>query len=486
MRRHRFLNRLHVGGVAGRLALVLMLLLAIALAITIGWYAKDRADTARRLLDHTARRTEQIVILLDRTAPEERQALARVISGPTLGVRIRSGPPPGADHDHEFHGDMQRGIRRFVDRNLPALRGRPLVIVPPRDEDHDHDHARDRDGRPGSGRDEADRTRSPDGPPEPDLLPSRRKLIFATTLNDGTWVHFLVSTDRLAYRWAVRGTFWIGFTCLLIIVFAIWAARRATRPLRELAQAADRLGLDVDAPPLPESGSRELRKTAVAFNRMQTRIKRLIDDRTLMLAALSHDLKTILTRLRLRAEFIDDPDQQQRAVSDIDDMQQMVDQALGFIRGDQATEAIRRIDLAGLLRDLSEDAAAQGGQVSFAGPERLPVDGRPVALKRAVANLIENALRYGGGEVTLNLSKQDGRAILIVADNGPGLPESELEKVFQPFYRLETSRNRETGGSGLGLALARDVFRRLGGELTLANRPEGGLAATAWLPIDSA
>jgi len=482
MRRHPFLNRLHVGGVAGRLALVLMLLLAIALAITIGWYAKDRADTARRLLDHTARRTEQIVILLDRTAPEERQALARVITGPTLGVRIRSGPPPGADHDHEFHGDMQRGIRRFVDRNLPALRGRPLVIVPPRDEDHDQDHARDRAGDRAGDRDD----RTGPGRDEPDLLPSRRKLIFATTLNDGVWVHFLVSTDRLAYRWAVRGTFWIGFTCLLIIVFAIWAARRATRPLRELAQAADRLGLDVDAPPLPESGSRELRKTAVAFNRMQTRIKRLIDDRTLMLAALSHDLKTILTRLRLRAEFIDDPDQQQRAVSDIDDMQQMVDQALGFIRGDQATEAIRRIDLAGLLRDLSEDAAAQGGQVSFGGPERLPVDGRPVALKRAVANLIENALRYGGGEVTLNLSKQDGRAILIVADNGPGLPESELEKVFQPFYRLETSRNRETGGSGLGLALARDVFRRLGGDLTLANRPEGGLAATAWLPIDSA
>ncbi|MDF1735089.1 MAG: ATP-binding protein [Minwuia sp.] len=484
MRRHRLLNRLHVGGVAGRLALVLMLLLAIALAITIGWYAKDRADTARRLLDHTARRTEQIVILLDRTTPADRPDLARVISGPTLGVRIRPGPPPGADHDHDLHDDMQRGIRRFVDRNLPALRGRPMVIVPPRDDD-DHDHSRHRDDSSGFGRGEQDRAGSMEHPPEPDLLPSRRKLIFATTLKDGTWVHFLVSTDRLAFRWAVRGTFWIGFTCLLIIVFAIWAARRATRPLRELAQAADRLGLDVDAPPLPESGSRELRKTAVAFNRMQTRIKRLIDDRTLMLAALSHDLKTILTRLRLRAEFIDDPDQQHRAVSDIDDMQQMVDQALGFIRGDQATEAIRRIDLAGLLRDLSEDAAAQGGQVSFDGPERLPVDGRPVALKRAVGNLIENALRYGGGEVALSLSKQDGRAILILADNGPGLPETELDKVFQPFYRLETSRNRETGGSGLGLALARDVFRRLGGDLALANRPEGGLAATAWLPIDS-
>ncbi len=135
----------------------------------------------------------------------------------------------------------------------------------------------------------------------PTCCPSRRKLIFATTLNDGVWVHFLVSTDRLAYRWAVRGTFWIAFTCLLIIVFAIWAARRATRPLRELAQAADRLGLDVDALPLPESGSRELRKNRRGPSTDATRIKRLIDDRTLMLAALSHDLKTILTRLRLRA-----------------------------------------------------------------------------------------------------------------------------------------------------------------------------------------
>lgn len=462
-----------MGGIAGRLALIVMLVLAIALAATIGWYAKDRTETARRLLDHTARRTEQIVVLLDRTPTADRAELARVISGPTLGVRIRPGPPREMhDQEHGHHEDLQRGIRRFVDRYLPALRGRPIVIVPLDDDDHDDDRARRKVHPPGA-------------PPEPDLLPSRRKLIFATTLNDGTWVHFLVSTDRVAFRWAFRGAFWIVCTGLLIIVFAIWAARRATRPLRELALAADRLGLDVDAPPLDENGARELRKTAAAFNRMQTRIKRLIDDRTLMLAALSHDLKTILTRLRLRAEFIEDPDQQQRAIGDIEDMQQMVDQALSFIRGDQAAEAITRIDLAGLLRDLAEDCATRGQDVAFDGPERFAVDGRPVALKRAVGNLVENALRYGGGEVRLLLVKGGGRATLTVADNGPGLPDVELDKVFQPFYRVETSRNRETGGSGLGLALARDVFRRQGGDLTLANRESGGLAATAWLPENS-
>lgn len=467
-----------MGGIAGRLALIVMLVLAIALAATIGWYAKDRTETARRLLDHTARRTEQIVVLLDRTPMADRAELARVISGPTLGVRIRSGPPRTShDHEHSHHEDLHRGIRRFVDRNLPALRDRPMVIVPlDDDDDHDDDSAR---------RQAREQAHPPGAPPEPDLLPSRRKLIFATTLNDGTWVHFRVSTDRVAFRWAFRGAFWIVCTGLLIIVFAIWAARRATRPLRELALAADRLGLDVDAPPLDDKGARELRKTATAFNRMQTRIKRLIDDRTLMLAALSHDLKTILTRLRLRVEFIEDPDQQQRAIGDIEDMQQMVDQALSFIRGDQAAEAITRIDLAGLLRDLAEDCATRGQDVVFDGPDRFAVDGRPVALKRAVGNLVENALRYGGGEVRLVLVKGGGRATLTVADNGPGLPEDELDKVFQPFYRVETSRNRETGGSGLGLALARDVFRRQGGDLTLANRETGGLAATAWLPENS-
>ena len=162
-------------------------------------------------------------------------------------------------------------------------------------------------------------------------------------------------------------------------------------------------------------------------------------------------------------------------------MQMMVDAALGFVRGDQANEKVVRLDLVSLVRDLADDWQAQDHEVAFDGPERLAVNGRPVALKRAVANLVENAVRYGG---SADIRIRDGgdEIVLTVADDGPGLPEGELEKVFQPFYRVETSRSRETGGTGLGLALARDVFRRLGGDLVLANRAGGGLIATARLP----
>ncbi|MEC9347973.1 MAG: ATP-binding protein [Pseudomonadota bacterium] len=464
-------------GIALRLAILLMITLLVVLGVSAGWYAKDRADTARRLAFHTSRQIVRIVDLLDATPPVERPHLVRALSGPTLGVRLMPGPPPPVrmdDHDSEEHERVMSWARRL----FRDLGDKPLVIVPlddwrgrpfqemdePRDGDH---HAR----RPRPPLDE-----------QPDLFPSRRKAIVATTLNDGTWAHFLIATDIASFQWAFRTVFWLSSFGLLIVLFSFLAAHRATRPLRRFAEAADRLGVDVDSPPLEEAGSRELRRTAVAFNRMQQRIKRLLDDRTLMLAALSHDLKTMLTRLRLRAEFIDDQDQQDKAVRDIDDMQQMVDAALGFVRGDQASEAVVRFELATMLQDLADDYRAAGEDVDYAGPERLAVDGRPVALKRAIGNLVENAVRYGGS-AGIGLAAGPERIEITVSDSGPGLPEQELERVFQPFYRVETSRSRETGGSGLGLPLARDVFRRLGGDLVLENRREGGLVARAWLPV---
>jgi len=456
------LSRLRDSGIAARLAMSLMIVMLVAVGISIGWYIKDRSDAATRLFaESAARRINHIVPLLDRSSVLDRHDLIRAVSGPTLRIRLAPGPPP---EDRFISKD--RRIMRQARRMLRELEGRPVVMARIGDWEH-----------PLFGGDRR-------GPREPDILPSRAKMIVATTLEDGQWVHFILATDLTSLRWALRMAFWVFSLGIVIILFSIWAAYRATRPLRKMTAAAEALGLNVDAPPLEEAGSRELRKTARAFNTMQQRIRRLVDDRTLMLAALSHDLKTMLTRLRLRSEFIEDTEQQAKAISDIDDMDMMVDAALGFVRGDQANEAVSRLDLASLLADFAEDHAAQGHDVTYQGPDRLAVTGRPVALKRAIGNLLDNAVRYGG-DARIGLTAQAGKAVLTIADNGPGLPEKELEKVFQPFYRVETSRNRDTGGSGLGLALARDVFRRLGGgDLILSNRPQGGLEARAELPLD--
>ncbi|MBF5054944.1 sensor histidine kinase [Alcanivorax sp. 521-1] len=218
-----------------------------------------------------------------------------------------------------------------------------------------------------------------------------------------------------------------------------------------------------------------------AFNAMQARIQQLISDRTQMLAAISHDLRAPLTRMRLRGEFVNDRKQQGRLFRDIDEMQAMINAALAFFRDDTLKESPTHFDLGELLLTLVEDYTDQGLPVTCPDPGKRVHFGRPGALKRVLTNLIDNALQYAG-EATLEQSQAEGRVILWVRDRGPGLPESELEKVMAPFYRLEASRNRATGGVGLGLATARAVIAEEGGELTLANRRGGGLSARITLP----
>lgn len=272
----------------------------------------------------------------------------------------------------------------------------------------------------------------------------------------------------------------------------LWAVRRLTRPARDLAQAAERLGRDVNAPPLPEDGPAEVATAARAFNTMAGRIRRFVGDRTQMLAAIGHDLRTPITRLRLRAEFMEDEEQRRRMLADLDEMEAMIAATLAFARDEAAAEPAVPLDLAALCRTVLDEAADARGpeaaeRVSYDGPERLVVPhGRPVALKRAVANLVGNALNYGGA-ARLRLRPPDGQGRplrLTVEDDGPGIPPAELEAVFQPFRRLEGSRNRETGGVGLGLPIARNILRAHGGDVVLRNRPcGGGLLAEATLPV---
>jgi signal transduction histidine kinase len=288
-------------------------------------------------------------------------------------------------------------------------------------------------------------------------------------------------------------TFLLAFIVMTATAAALtlWAVRRLTRPVRDLAQAAERLGRDVNAPPLPEEGPSEVATAARAFNTMAGRIRRFVGDRTQMLAAIGHDLRTPITRLRLRAEFLEDEEQRRRMLADLDEMEAMIAATLAFARDEAAAEPAVPLDLAALCRTVLDEAADARGpeaaeRVSYTGPERLVVaQGRPVALKRAVANLVNNALSYGGA-ARLRLTPPDaaqGQGLrLTVEDEGPGIPPAELEAVFQPFRRLEASRNRETGGVGLGLPIARNILRAHGGDVVLRNRAGGGLLAEATLP----
>ena len=270
----------------------------------------------------------------------------------------------------------------------------------------------------------------------------------------------------------------------LLTAIAVYAVTRGiTRPLSALARAAEGVGRDLRQPPLVERGSREVRDAARAFNTMQERMQRHVDSRTRVLAAMSHDLKTPLTRLRLRMATLNDPDMQFRVDRDLDEMESMVHGALALLRGLNDDEPAEAVDVNELLGKLQGEFAELGTPFEVHGRVPLLYAGKPMALKRCLTNLISNATNFGGG-VSVHL--EDGNAVVIaIRDKGPGIPTELLVHVFEPFYRIESSRNRDTGGTGLGLCIARDIAQAHGGALTLTNLPQGGLQAMLTLPRSS-
>ncbi len=300
-------------------------------------------------------------------------------------------------------------------------------------------------------------------------------------LADGMWAVFENRVRRDLFAWPRE---WLGAIAVLLIsvvAVSLWVVRRMTRPLAMLAGAAEALGRDLNAPPLVETGPTEVREAAHAFNTMQARLARFIDDRARILAAVSHDLKTPLTRLRLRTELLDDQGARERFGADLDEMQQMVQSALDFARGLDDTEASRTVDIEALCAALAEDVPGASGRVRVVGGAA-PWRGRAHALRRCLSNLLVNALRYSDDQVEVRIEDRDAQLLIHILDRGPGIPEPELARVLEPYYRVEGSRSRESGGSGLGLSIARAVARAHGGDLRLANRGDGGLEAQVALP----
>lgn len=269
-----------------------------------------------------------------------------------------------------------------------------------------------------------------------------------------------------------------------LVAVAWWAARWLSRPMHRLATAAQELGRDIDRPPLPEDGTRECRDASRVFNQMQARIRQQLAERDRFVAAVSHDLRTPLTRLRLRTEGLDDPRAQQLFRRDIAEMDAMIASTLDYLRGVAGAEAWVLLDVQALAESVADDQLAVGHRVTVAG-QAAPLRVQAVALRRCLDNLVGNAIRYGGSaEVTL-YDAPDALTIE-VRDHGPGLPTEELERVMEPFYRVEASRNRQSGGAGLGLTIASDIVRRHGGQLALSNAAGGGLVASARLPRTAA
>jgi len=422
-------------GLAGRLALVLALVLIVVQLTTLPFFLRQQANAASQLFEgSTVARIGYIVELLEPLTPTQRRELLPAITSPYLSLDMFYEPT-----SEERKAKNEAGLAA----SLTARLEREVMIR------------------------RVDEQASP-------LLPSQQRVAIWVPLADGSWLRFSTHSDLPSMGWVVHMSAQLLLVCLVLVVFAMVAARQITRPIRTFVAAAERLGTDVNAPPIPEKGSQELRRATRVFNTMQERLQRYVDDRTRMLAAISHDLRTSLTRLRLRSQFIADAEQRDKAEQDLEQMDAMLASTLSFARDDAASETPLDVDLAKLLHTLCDDLIDLGEEVEYRGPETCTVCCRPLALQRAVTNVLSNAVSYGG-RAQITLEPRIGNCEIRIEDDGPGIPQDQLETVFEPFVRLDPARNRSTGGSGLGLSIARSVMRSHGGDVTLANRDGGGL-----------
>lgn len=296
----------------------------------------------------------------------------------------------------------------------------------------------------------------------------------------GQWLNVSTRFERPPIQWPLYSMLTFGLTAMALLVAVSWFVMTGLLgPLRRLARASERLGRGEGIDALPERGPQEVRELTAGFNRMQDRLTRFVADRTRVLAALGHDLRSPLTAMRVHSEMVEEDETRESLVATVEEMQSMVEATLTFAKGLSGNEPMQDVDLQSFLEALRGDMVVPF--VLSEGPE-ITVRLRPNAIRRALRNVIENAVRYGGS-ATLGWISADGEIEISVTDRGPGIPTAELERVFDPFFRLEESRSMETGGHGLGLSIARSILRAQGGEISLANHPDGGLIATIRLPV---
>ena len=452
------IRRLVPDSIAGRTLMVLMVGLMLSHMASTALLSSDRHEAITGASEGlSADRVAVFARLLDQSPPGEREQLALSLGSPLLSVTVGRDPAISPNHRDEIDAVP---VRQALMPYFGAL-------------DHDRLHiTRQRLGP------EAERSlgwRLLNG------FPDDASLFVAVRLKDGMWATFDLTMARPAALWAPHSVLSALVMIVAIFVFGCWAASWVSAPLSAFARAADRLGRNVQAPPLSEEGPREVRQAVAAFNEMQSRVRRFVDDRTRMLAAISHDLRSPITRLRLRAEMLPQGEASGRMLADLAEMEAMVSSTLEFARGEAVTEPSQVIDLAATIEAVCDNASDMGLPAEFDWQGRLVCTCRPLAMKRALANVVENAARYGARAMVH--ARHAGHTIVVtVDDDGPGIPEAEMDLVFTPFFRLEGSRNRKTGGIGLGLTVVRTIVRAHGGDILLENRAGGGLRVTITLP----
>ncbi len=458
-----------------RLVLVLLGGLLTAQLLSFAVHMHDRGELLAQASGmQSAQRIADIVRLLDTLTPAERLRIVKVISAPPLTVALDRAPlaVPGTETAAGARAMLFTTLlRQFLGDQRPVVVGMAEGTPYRTGEVHNRRRAGEDDGHewmPPMMRHNA-------------MAGSGPAFVAQVRLQDGTLATFDARQTLATENWPYRVLLSIALLLAAVIVVSLIAVRWATKPLKTLADAADELGKNINRPPLAETGPTEVASAARAFNTMQSRLATYLRERTQVLAAMSHDLKTPITRLRLRAELLEDAELRAKFGNDLQEMETMVLSALDFLRGMDNGEPVRPVDVMALLESLQVDLRETGGMVSIEGCAGGPYSGRPQALKRCLTNLLENAIKYGK---TARVVIDDGVESLQISilDEGPGLPQEQLEKVFEPFYRVEGSRNRDTGGTGLGLAIAKNAVELHGGRITLRNRAAGGLVAVLTLP----
>lgn len=455
----------------GQITLALFAVLFVVQLASLWLLLDDRGRLNYKLLaEYAAQRMAGIATVLDLASPNERPALISALSvQPTtlsLALPWASDSIDNSADARAFAGEAARQLPHPLDIQLLKIeRMDPRLLLglrPPKSHrDGDDD---DHDAYPAKGRFFA------------------QTYVAQIRLNDGsvvTFHHLLpVPATDLPYRLIAL----LALLGVSTVALSAWVVRRLTRPLAGFSNAASGLARNLNQPALPESGPQEVCQAAQAFNAMQRDLKRLIETRAQALSAVSHDLRLPITRMRLRLEGEIAPELRQKMAHDLSEMDSMIGHTLDFLRAGSNTEAPVALNLDALLDSVIEDMEELGATISRQGRCLRPIKARPHALRRCISNLLDNARVYGGGNIRLVVEDGEKDVRLSIHDDGPGIPASELEKVFEPYFRLESSRARHTGGTGLGLAIAKAIAEAHGGSISLSSEAARGVSATITLP----